>query len=422
MHEAPTSPEEKTRPHVVVIHRWRDTYAEYARYVDHHSCAVSYVSTAAGTASVPGDAAGVVVVSRPDDLAEVRAATAALARAHGAPDAVVALKEDDLLVAARLREEWGCPGPRHDDLLLFRDKYLTCCAAQRAGLAVPAFAPVSGPGEVRAFAGEHGWPVVVKPRLSSSSEGVVVVREPAGLDSIGFADGRPRLVQVFDQRPIYHVDGVFAGGGLRHWRASRYLNTCLDFRGGGVLGSVEEDDRGIVETVGRFTERLLRVLARGPVVFHLEVFVAGSGCALLEVAARVGGAEISFLWREVHGLDLMRAAFDIQLARAPGHAGAADTGDVAGWLLVPAPAERPCRIAEVTSMVGRQPGPYAEAVPRSGDVLPGADSYYEDVGGRFRFRGASTREVARAIRRTAADFRMRGTPIGGDVVPARAGA
>lgn len=409
------------RPHVVVIHRWRDTYAEYARYVDHDSYAVSYICTDAGTASVPANASGIVVVSHPDDLVEVRAAAAALVEAHGAPHAVVALKEDDLLVAAQLREEWGCPGPRHDDLLLFRDKYLTCCAARRAGLAVPAFAAVSEPGEVRAFAGEHGWPVVVKPRLSSSSEGVVVIREPAALRSIGFCDGRPRMVQVFDQRPVYHVDGVFAGGGLRHWKASRYLNTCLDFRGGSVLGSVEEDDRAVIETIGRFTDRLLRALARGPVVFHLEVFVDGPGCALLEVAARVGGAEIAFLWREVHGLDLMRVAFDIQLARTPGLAGTANTGAVAGWLLVPAPAQRPCRIAEVTSMVGRRPGPYAEAVPRSGDVLPGANSYYEDVGGRFRFRGATTREVTRAILRTAEDFRMRGAPIGGELTAARAG-
>jgi hypothetical protein len=146
---------------------------------------------------------------------------------------------------------------------------------------------------------------------------------------------------------------------------------------------------------------------------HLEVFAdpATGECAFLEVGARVGGAEIPFLWREVHSYDLMEAAFRLGLGLPP-RPWPAPGGEVAGWLLVPAPAARPCRITEATPMAGRRPGPYAEALLRPGEILPAADAYYEHVGGRFRFRGGSSAEVTAAIEATARDFRVYAEPLG----------
>ena len=93
-----------------------------------------------GLASVPPEAAAIVPVDATDDLAAVRAAVRELATLYGAPAAVVALKEDDLLVGGQLRQEWQCPGPRPHDLMVFRNKGAMCQAIHQAGLAVPAFA------------------------------------------------------------------------------------------------------------------------------------------------------------------------------------------------------------------------------------------------------------------------------------------
>ncbi|TDC61197.1 hypothetical protein E1258_12245 [Micromonospora sp. KC207] len=41
------------RPHVVVLHRRRDRYAHYDRYLDHDRCTVSYLTTEVGAAGVP---------------------------------------------------------------------------------------------------------------------------------------------------------------------------------------------------------------------------------------------------------------------------------------------------------------------------------------------------------------------------------
>ncbi|MFL6119472.1 hypothetical protein [Actinophytocola sp.] len=84
----------------------------------------------------------------------------------------MALKEDDLLVGAALRQKWEVPGPWTDQLLPFRDKYLMATLMSKAGVAVPEFAMVHDEPAVLAFADRVGWPVIVKPTLASSSAGV----------------------------------------------------------------------------------------------------------------------------------------------------------------------------------------------------------------------------------------------------------
>ncbi|MEV7541194.1 biotin carboxylase [Streptomyces sp. NPDC089915] len=407
------TPSHTDRPHIVVITRWKERYAEYGRYLDHVRNTVTYVATEVALPAVPASAADVVTVGRTDDLEEVRAALALLASRHGRPERIIALKEDDLLTAAALRVEWDCPGDRPEDLLRFRDKYVMAERIRAAGVPAPATAAVSDAAGVMEFAAGHGLPVVLKPRIGSSSAGVRLVSGPEDLIGVDWAE--PMLVQEYLPHRIHHVDGVFDGSRLVCWRASRYVNTCLGFREGTFLGSVEVDDPAVLGPIGEHTLAAMTALTDRPTPFHLEVFFdeATGTCRFLEVGARVGGAEIPFVWRELHGYDLMEAAFRIQLGLpaepAPRPTGA---GPVGGWLLVPAPAARPCRITRVTPMVGREPGPYAEALLESGEVLPAADAYYEHVGGRFRFRAADGTAVERALTATAAAFRVSAEAVG----------
>ncbi|MDH6143445.1 hypothetical protein P3T35_005480 [Kitasatospora sp. GP30] len=399
------------RPHIAVLHRWRDRYAEYERYLDHDRYAVSYLTTEVGAPAVPRGAAEVVIVPATDELPLVRKELERLAARHGPLRAVVALKEDDLLVAAELAAGLGAPGRSIGQLLPFRDKLLMARQVADAGLTVPPFAPAPDPQAVAGFAARHGWPVVLKPRTGSSSAGVRILRGPEDLAAADWS-GVPALVQAFNPHPIHHVDGVFDGRRLGPWRASRYLDTCLDFRTGTPLGSVEVDDPRTLRAIEEFTTAVLRALTDAPTVLHLELFLQGDRCSFLEVGARVGGAEIPFLWRELHGYDLMEAAFRIAVGERPRAAADPALGSrVGGWLLAPLPAARPCVIEQATPMVGRSPGPYAESVPRPGELVPAADAYYEHVGGRFRFAGPSSAAVKEAITATARDFRVTARPV-----------
>lgn len=403
------------RPHVVVINRWRARYARYESYLDHRRFAVTYLTTRVGAAGVPPGAAEVALVERTDDPVEARRAVRELAARHGRPCAVVALKEDDLIVAAQLATGFNCATRSPAELQPFRDKLAMWRAVRRAGIPAPPVAVPSDAAGVARFGDAHGWPVVIKPRVGSASEGVAVLGGPGELEQVPEDLSERYLVQAHVTDPIHHVDGVFDGTRLGPCRSSRYLSSCLDFRSGTPLASVEVDDPKLNRELEAFTLKVLRALTGSPAPFHLEVFVGRPGTGprirFLEIGARVGGSEIPFLWREVHGYDLMEAAFAIALGIDPPDWQGWRAGAVAGWLLLPAPAERPCRIVQATSMVGRHPGPYAEQLLAPGEILPAADAYYEHVGGRFRFRGATTCEVEAAIRATIRDARVRAEPV-----------
>ncbi|PYC83183.1 biotin carboxylase [Streptomyces tateyamensis] len=399
------------REHVVVLHRWRDEYARYADYLDHRAQQVSYVTTELSRASAPEAAAAVAVVSATDRLAEVRAAIAGLADRLGPVRRLVALNEGDLDTAARLREELDLPGQRGADLERFRDKLAMVVAAEAGGVRVPAYADAPDAGAVRAFAAAHGWPVVVKPRRGTASRGVAVLHGPEDLSAAAGLGQEPFLVESFVPEPVLHIDGLWTGERLGPWRASRYVNSCREFGAGVFLGSVELDDPELLSAVEEFTAQVGAALGAGqPWVFHLEAFagVDGNGAprlTFLEAGARVGGAEIPFVWREVHGVDLMAAAVDIQLGRTP-TAPRIPAGRTAGWLLLPLPVPPPCTVLEAAAAPAGGLGPYAGHLPPPGTAIPAVGGY-EHVAGRFRFRGESSHEVEAAILRTAGAVRVR---------------
>ncbi|UUN30745.1 acetyl-CoA carboxylase biotin carboxylase subunit family protein [Streptomyces sp. FIT100] len=410
------------RPHVTVLHRWRDTHALYADYIDHRANRVTYISTELGRASVPAAAEDVVTVGFTDDLPAVRAALTALGESYGTPQVLLALNEGDLDTAALLREEFGIPGQTPDELAVFRDKLLMCRTVAAAGLPVPEFAPAPDPDAVREFGRAHGWPVIVKPHRGTASRGVVQVGSAAAVDELpglaGDLAAEPYLVQSYVDASILHIDGLWEGDALGSWTVSRYVGgTCAGFTQGNWLGSVEEDDPVLLAAVEAFTAAVGAALGGDrPWVFHLEAFVTEGpggrpGLVFLECGARVGGGEIPFTWRDVHDADLMAAAADIQLGRAP-VLPSLKTGEVGGYLLLPLPVPAPC-LVERADWAGSPPEehmPYAVLHVPVGRRVPPI-SGYEHVGTRFRFRGPSTAAVEDAIRTSADGFRLVCTPL-----------
>ncbi|MGE5828215.1 MAG: ATP-grasp domain-containing protein [Micromonosporaceae bacterium] len=394
--------------HVIIVHRWRDHYAHYASYIDHKVRTVTYVTTSRGIESVPSTATGVIVIDDPQNPTTVRDAVLELAQSFGRPEAIIALKEGDLPEVAILREELGCAGRRPEDLARFLDKFEMAKIVAGAGLRLPPLALAQDADAVLYFAKEFGWPVMIKPRRGSASSGVHRLDSPDDVDQVDFE--RPSIVQAYVSDPIYHVDGVYDGDGLGPWRASRYLNNCLDFTTGQPLGSVEVDDPDLLTGIAEFTTQMARAMCREPWVFHLELFVGTSGTrrpviSFLEVGCRVGGAEIPFIWRDVHGLDLMTLEVALQAGDNLKIANLPPTPEVGGWLLIPPPAQRPCRVVRSCSLIGRPDGPYAEKIRSPGEIIPAAnDAFYENVGGRFRFRGRTSAEVEQAMLAAMANF------------------
>jgi len=408
--------------HVIILNRWRDKYAEYANYVDHLACRVTYVTTMMGKQAVPDEAAGVLIVDDINNFTQVRAAVDAAVASHGKPAAIIALQEGDFSVASRLREEFRTVGRKPAELHRFLDKHAMLLAAQQAGVRLPLFELVTSTQELDAFAARVGWPVVVKPLQGRASVGVHRLDNPERAAGVEISAERPMLAQEYLPHRVYHADGLYTGVDIGPWRLSTYENMPdaattgpLAFMLGEPVGSIEIDDPVRCATVEKFLRILLPRMSEQPWVFHLELFIVDGAdepeCVFLEVGCRPGGGEIPFIWRDVHNVDLMGLEFALQCGQTPELPSFPATEPVGGCLLVPLRGPRPCRIMAAPTM-RRPSGPYAEAIPTVGEMVPRTEGSYEFIGGRFRFRGRSTAEVTRKVIATATDYRVLAQAVG----------
>jgi len=403
---------------VVIYSRWTAPFAEYARYEQLLDLPVSYVTTVSGARGVPTGQAVALrtsgrLVATQNDLMLLDAALDDLARARGPVRRIIALHEGDLEMAAEIRARRGLPGPRPGDVAPFRDKFEAIRRVQEAGRAAPPTELVSDGDQLISFGNRHGWPIVIKPRRGTASYGVRVI-EHAGQVARRPPDATEEyIVQPFVDWPIVHVDGYFDGTRAPYLTASSYLNDCLSYESLVPLGSVEIDDGDTVGVLRESTVAVLTALGGQPTVFHAEFFWdADSGRAsFLEIGNRVGGAEIPYLWREVHGVDLVEIAFRLQAGLdpvpVPPAAWTEPAREYAGWLLVPPDRERPCTV--VRADLASQTPAYAASVPGVGALIPAAGGY-EVTAARFRFRGSSSEQVRQDVAAVAASFAFRCAP------------
>ncbi|WP_235668342.1 ATP-grasp domain-containing protein [Pseudomonas coronafaciens] len=240
---------------------------------------------------------------------------------HGVPQRVVALNEGDLLSAAAIRERWAIPGDSVAWIERFRDKLtMFNVAGQQSAITVlPAVAAEDSEAVCQLLA-EHGYPLVLKPRSGTASRGVRILRKASDLALLQEPQLEPMMVQVFCAAPILHVDGWWDGKQVVVLTASRYVNSCADFGPDSPLGSIElEAGAEELRIASRVAELLAAFAAQRGIVFHLELFDDGDDLYFLEIGARVGGAEIPFLWREVRDIDLVGIAWELQTEASSQH-------------------------------------------------------------------------------------------------------
>lgn len=240
-----------------------------------------------------------------------------LARTHEVAR-ICSSSEDDVLRAAVLRERLGLPGQTVRSATAFRDKVTMKTAVSAAGLAVPAFEPVSSPLEVVDFVRHHSFPVVFKPRRGAGSEDVRIARTVAefeGLLRSGAMPAAPErsgawMVEAFIDAPLYHVDGVAVGGKVVHGWPSRYSSGNAEAtHGGKPLASVQLDvNDPKTSLLLTFTGRVLAALPASPHAhsFHLEAWLPQGSLdpVLCEVAARTGGGAVATCYEIAFGVHL----------------------------------------------------------------------------------------------------------------------
>lgn len=275
------------------------------------------------------------------NMADARAlhrAAELLRERHGDFARVDSNGEHWLDAEARLRDEFAVPGLSSSALAEQRSKLGMARLFARAGLAHPAGVKVSSPEVAREFAGQYGFPLVLKPDVGSGAAHTFTVRTPGELDDALRSPLPHHVIQPFIEGDIVTFDGLAnRDGGIVFATSHRYDVGIMQLRQGrrdGYYYSLRDIPAGLAECGARAV-RAFDVRER---FFHVEFFEKADGSYVaLEMNLRPPGGfttdmmnyafdfDVYSLWAAVLSGDLLRD-FECERKYHTAHAGRRNDG------------------------------------------------------------------------------------------------
>ncbi|MBK8051401.1 MAG: ATPase [Anaerolineales bacterium] len=205
-------------------------------------------------------------------------------------DRIIPLDDFDVETVADLREHFRMPGMGGSTARYFRDKLAMRVQARDEGIPVPDFTPVLNYDDLRAYMATVPGPWVLKPRSEASSMGIRKVDSAEEvwplLDELGDRQSY-YVLEKFLPGDVFHVDSVV-------WD-KKVLFTVTNRYGSPPMNMV----RGVTHA------EFIRAHADGQFYF-------------LEIAARVGGANIDKLIEYATGINLWVEWARLELAHLRG--------------------------------------------------------------------------------------------------------
>lgn len=253
---------------------------------------------------------GVADSLSPDDL------TAALQRivaAEGPLHRLLGIMEQVQEPLAEVRERLGLPGMLPEQAKNFRDKVRMKDLLRAAEVPVARHALITSSEEARRFAGEVGYPLVVKPPAGAASQTTYRVDDEAGLlralGPTSQAAGGVVMLEEFVTGEEHSFDAFFHEGRVLFYSVSDYHPTPLEVMQNPWMQWVvvlpREYESPDIAAAG---EKALAVLGLGTGMCHLEWFRRKDGSVVVsEVGGRPPGAQITTLISRAHDVDCVAA-------------------------------------------------------------------------------------------------------------------
>jgi biotin carboxylase len=242
-------------------------------------------------------------------------------------DAVIALDEFDMEMAATIREHLRLPGMGETAVRFFRDKLAMRQGARDAGILVPDFTALHHHPAIDAFFNATSGPWIIKPRTQASAIGMQKIEGRAEiwpiLDRLGDEQSH-YLLERFIPGDVYHVDSIVADGRVVFSEAHQYGDAPFAvMHGGGIFStSTLQRDSDEWATLRDSAARVAEGLGMNWGVMHTEFIRAHEDGQFyfLETAARVGGAYIAETIEAATDINMWREWARIELAAARGSA------------------------------------------------------------------------------------------------------
>lgn len=227
-------------------------------------------------------------------------------------DRIVALDDFDVESAAALREHFQMPGLGVTVARRFRDK-LAMRTAAAAALPVPDFIGLFNHEALGAWLARVPGPWVLKPRGEAAATGITILHHQdelwPRLEPLGDRQAL-HLLERYLPGEVFHVDSIVYDGEVHFAEVHQYGRPPLDIVQGGGPFVTRRIPRGSAdETALRdLNARVIAALGLVQGVTHAEYIKAHADgqFSSLEIAARVGGANIAETIEAATGVNLWR--------------------------------------------------------------------------------------------------------------------
>jgi carbamoylphosphate synthase large subunit len=230
-------------------------------------------------------------------------------------DRLEATVEAHTMPAAQVREACTIPGTSVKTAWLCRDKPSMKQALREAGVPTAASAAVSSAAEVRAFAEQVGFPLILKPRSGAGAAGTTRADDPGQLEhALGVFGGQgveSIAVEEFVEGHEGFYDTVTVDGQVALDFASHYYPNVLEaMRARWISPQFVSTNRidsapeyGELRAMGR---RVISALGIGTSATHMEWFFGPKGLRFSEIGCRPPGVGAWDLYSAGNDIDLYR--------------------------------------------------------------------------------------------------------------------
>jgi biotin carboxylase len=236
---------------------------------------------------------------------------------------IVCQSEDNLLVAARLRDEFHLPGMSYQETLLFRDKLLMKDAVRKAGIRVPKYKKfhfdntLTREQHFEKLKEEFGVPFVLKPTKLLGGIGVIIVDSIEVFKDIKEGDlhSLEYEVEEFINGTLYYCDTISQNGEVLFSVCGQESNPNFDFQLGKSVVSISLNQNDpLSKALKEFNGKVLAALGYRTGVSHHEIFVKPDGeIVFLEIGARSPGGIATPMYRLAYNIAYEDTAFKIEM-------------------------------------------------------------------------------------------------------------
>lgn len=212
-------------------------------------------------------------------------------------DRLEATVEAHIMPAATVREAAGIPGTSAETAYLCRDKPAMKDVLRKAGIPCARSARASSPEDAREFAGEMGYPLIVKPPAGAGASGTYRVRDDAELERViresGLDRGAEVAIEEFIEGHEGFLDTLTINGKVGHEFITHYYpNVLVAMRERWIspqMVATNRIDASGYDEVKNMARKVIKVLDIGTSATHMEWFFGPKGLKFSEIGCRPPG-------------------------------------------------------------------------------------------------------------------------------------